>query len=154
MQLCVVRCTHPLQTFTEMDLTKDGVINPEEWTTLVHRNPGQCWGGGRCRGGTQTGRRCDVSCLQGLDPDERCLRRDDARPLKYEQKRRAVPRRRTFPGLSHAACSSPFCTHTHASTLADVISFMTLPVLQDVCLRYPTPNKLRPDGSNSRRQQQ
>jgi hypothetical protein len=44
--------------------------------------------------------------------------------------------------------------HTHGSTLADVISFMTLPVLQDVCLRYPTPNKLRPDGSNSRRQQQ
>ncbi|KAL4858026.1 Calcineurin B-like protein 8 [Chlorella vulgaris] len=63
------------QTFTEMDLTKDGVINPEEWTTLVHRNP-------------------------------------------------------------------------------DVISFMTLPVLQDVCLRYPTPNKLRPDGTSSSRQQQ
>jgi hypothetical protein len=28
------------QTFSEMDLTRDGVINPEEWMTLVHRNPG------------------------------------------------------------------------------------------------------------------
>lgn len=35
--------THPptrtLQTFREMDLTRDGVINPEEWLALVHRNP-------------------------------------------------------------------------------------------------------------------
>ncbi|EFN58801.1 hypothetical protein CHLNCDRAFT_29817 [Chlorella variabilis] len=52
------------QTFNEMDLTKDGVINPEEWMALVHRNP-------------------------------------------------------------------------------DVISFMTLPVLTEVCQRYPTPTRPR-----------
>lgn len=36
-----------------MDLTKDGVINPEEWMALVHRNPGaprQGWAGGRAGG--------------------------------------------------------------------------------------------------------
>ena len=35
-----------LQTFAEMDLTRDGVINPEEWMALVHRNPGGWVGGG------------------------------------------------------------------------------------------------------------
>ncbi|KAL4443040.1 hypothetical protein ABPG77_008531 [Micractinium sp. CCAP 211/92] len=50
------------QTFSEMDLTRDGVINPEEWLALVQRNP-------------------------------------------------------------------------------DIISFMTLPVLTEVCQRYPTPHK-------------
>jgi hypothetical protein len=29
-----------LQTFAEMDLTRDGVINPEEWLAMVHRKPG------------------------------------------------------------------------------------------------------------------
>ena len=40
-------CPAPLasQTFTEMDLTKDGVINPEEWLTLCQRNPGAAVGG-------------------------------------------------------------------------------------------------------------
>ncbi|PRW55970.1 calcineurin B 7 isoform X1 [Chlorella sorokiniana] len=59
------------QTFTEMDLTKDGVINPEEWLALVQRNP-------------------------------------------------------------------------------DVISFMTLPVLTEVCKRWPTPKK----GAAPQQQQQ
>lgn len=29
-----------VQTFAEMDLSKDGRINPEEWMVLVQRNPG------------------------------------------------------------------------------------------------------------------
>ena len=30
----------PTQTFAELDITGDGVINPEEWMTMVKRNPG------------------------------------------------------------------------------------------------------------------
>lgn len=40
LPVCLPACLPRLQTFKEMDLTKDGVINPEEWMALVHRNPG------------------------------------------------------------------------------------------------------------------
>ena len=58
------------ETFQELDLTKDGVINPEEWMRLVKRNP-------------------------------------------------------------------------------DIISYMTLPVLSELCQRFPTPNGKRRGGDGS-----
>ena len=60
-----------LQTFNEMDLTKDGVINPEEWLALVQRNPGEFSGGLWCAVVTwgmwlcRAAKRCIARCLLG-----------------------------------------------------------------------------------------
>lgn len=64
-----------LQTFNEMDLTKDGVINPEEWLALVQRNPGAClgglwcvvarWGVWLCRAAWLCVARCLTGCAVG-----------------------------------------------------------------------------------------
>lgn len=95
-----------------MDLTKDGVINPEEWLTLVHRNPGAL--APRC------------TALQGL-------RACSCPPAGVQDR-------------SQHLCNPHPRVHPSCPPHTDVISFMTLPVLDELVARFPIPRKPGPAG--------
>ncbi len=151
-----------------MDLTKDGVINPEEWLALVQRNPGACLGcalaahAGHCdvhvpmQGcagcGSQVAGCAECPKLPLLPMQGRlCHAAGFAKLCRVWHvsarafaavRRSQVGQRKCVP---LAACAAPAQDRLLLPLLrADVISFMTLPVLTEVCKRWPTPKKAGP----------